>query len=145
MGDTLNNEQVIENSLAVDASCIGNPGPMEYQAVHVASLQPIFHFGPIHGTNNIGEFLAIVHALALIQQKGWGDNMPVYSDSLTAIQWVKQKRCRTKLKRDEHTESLFQIINRAEDWLRTHTYTNPVLKWQTHLWGDIPADFARKI
>lgn len=36
---------VIENSLAVDAACSGNPGPMEYRGVHVASRQEIFHFG----------------------------------------------------------------------------------------------------
>ena len=133
----------IENSLAVDASCTGNPGPMEYRGVHVASLQEVLHFGPMYGTNNIGEFLAIVHALALAQQQGWTD-MPIYSDSANALLWVRQKRCRTRLKRDDTTQPLFQIIARAEQWLRTHTYTNPVLKWQTRQWGEIPADYGRK-
>lgn len=81
---------VIENSLAVDAACSGNPGPMEYRGVHVASRQEIFHFGPMKGTNNIGEFLALVHGLALLKQKGF--DMPIYSDSANAISWVKQKK-----------------------------------------------------
>lgn len=135
-------ETVIENSLAVDAACSGNPGAMEYQGVHVASRQKIFHFGPMKGTNNIGEFLAIVHGLALIKQKGF--DMPIYSDSRNAIGWVKQKKCKTQLPRTPETEELFRIIERAEKWLRENKYTTPILKWDTKNWGEIPADFGRK-
>ena len=133
---------VIENSLAVDAACSGNPGPMEYRGVHVASQQEIFHFGPMKGTNNIGEFLALVHGLALLKQKGF--DMPVYSDSVNAISWVKQKRCKTKLPRTAETEQLFLLIERAEKWLKENTYPTPILKWETKEWGEIPADFGRK-
>ena len=107
---------VIENSLAVDAACSGNPGPMEYRGVHVASRQEIFHFGPMKGTNNIGEFLALVHGLALLKQKGF--DMPIYSDSANAISWVKQKKCKTKLSRTAETEALFVLIERAEKLLK---------------------------
>ena len=130
------------NSLAVDAACSGNPGPMEYRGVHVASQQEIFHFGPMKGTNNIGEFLALVHGLALLKQKGF--DMPVYSDSVNAISWVKQKRCKTKLPRTAETEQLFLLIERAEKWLKENTYSTPILKWETKEWGEIPADFGRK-
>ena len=133
---------VIDNSLAVDAACSGNPGPMEYRGVHVASRQEIFHFGPMKGTNNIGEFLALVRGLALLKQKGF--DMPIYSDSVNAISWVKQKKCKTKLPRTADTEQLFQLIERAEKWLRENTYTTPILKWETKQWGEIPADFGRK-
>lgn len=133
---------VLENSLAVDAACSGNPGAMEYQGVHVASRQQIFHFGPVYGTNNIGEFLAIVHGLALLKQKGF--DMPIYSDSVNAINWVKQKKCKTKLPREPKTEELFLLIERAEKWLRENTYTTKILKWETKQWGEIPADFGRK-
>ena len=133
---------VIENSLAVDAACSGNPGPMEYRGVHVASQQEIFHFGPMKGTNNIGEFLALVHGLALLKQKGF--DMPVYSDSVNAISWVKQKRCKTKLPRTAETEQLYLLIERAEKWLKENTYSTPILKWETKEWGEIPADFGRK-
>lgn len=133
---------VIDNSLAVDAACSGNPGPMEYRGVHIASRQEVFHFGPTKGTNNIGEFLAIVHGLALLKQKGF--NMPIYSDSVNAISWVRQKKCKTKLPRTAETEELFKLIERAEKWLRENTYTTRILKWETKEWGEIPADFGRK-
>ncbi|WP_455586442.1 ribonuclease H1 domain-containing protein [Bacteroides sp.] len=133
---------VIENSLAVDAACSGNPGPMEYRGVHVASRQEIFHFGPMKGTNNIGEFLALVHGLALLKQKGF--DMPVYSDSVNAISWVRQKKCKTKLPRTEETEQLFLLIERAEKWLKENKYSTQILKWETKEWGEIPADFGRK-
>ena len=132
----------INESLAVDAACSGNPGAMEYRGVHVASRQEIFHFGPMYGTNNIGEFLAIVHGLALLKQKGF--DMPIYSDSVNAINWIKQKKCKTKLPRDAKTEELFRLIERAEKWLRENTYTTRILKWETKQWGEIPADFGRK-
>ena len=133
---------VVENSLAVDAACSGNPGQMEYRGVHVGSRQEVFHYGPVYGTNNIGEFLAIVHGLALLKQKGF--DMPIYSDSVNAISWVRQKKCKTKLPRDARTEALFQLIERAEKWLRENTYTTSILKWETKLWGEVPADFGRK-
>ena len=133
---------VIENSLAVDAACSGNPGAMEYQGVHVGSRQQVFHFGPMYGTNNIGEFLAIVHGLALLKQKGF--DMPIYSDSVNAINWVRQKKCKTKLPREPKTEELFLLIERAEKWLRENTYTTRILKWETKQWGEVPADFGRK-
>ena len=131
------------NCVAVDAACSGNPGPMEYRGVYLLTGQEIFHFGPVHGTNNIGEFLAIVHALALMKQKGIC--MTIYSDSRNALAWVKQKKCKTKLERTAKTEELFQMIERAETWLKTHTYADiPLLKWETEQWGEVPADFGRK-
>lgn len=133
-----NRENIIDNSLAVDAACSGNPGPMEYRGVHVASQQEIFHFGPVKGTNNIGEFLAIVHGLALLKQKGF--DMPIYSDSKIAIDWVRQKVCKTKLPRNAETEELFRLIKRAEKWLKENKYTTRILKWETKQWGEIPAD-----
>ena len=51
--------EVIANAWAVDAACSGNPGPMEYQCIDLQTGAQVFHYGPIHGTNNIGEFLAI--------------------------------------------------------------------------------------
>ena len=135
-------QEVIENALAVDAACSGNPGQMEYRGVHVGSRQQVFHFGPMYGTNNIGEFLAIVHGLALLKQKQL--DMPLYSDSRNAILWVKKKKCKTTLPRNAKTETLFQLIERAERWLHTNSYTTPILKWETSRWGEIPADFGRK-
>ena len=128
---------------AVDAACSGNPGPMEYQCVDLQTGTQIFHFGPVQGTNNIGEFLAIVHALALMEKQGIKDKV-IYSDSYNAILWVKKKKCKTTLTRNSATEQLYQIIARAEQWLMTHNVTTPIIKWETKQWGEIPADFGRK-
>jgi len=133
----------IKNSLAVDAACSGNPGPMEYRGVYVATGQELFLKGPYQkGTNNIGEFLAIVHGLAFLKQQNI--DIPVYSDSANAILWVKNKKCKTKLEPCKENELLFELIERAEKWLRENIYNNEVLKWETAQWGEIPADFGRK-
>ncbi|MBR5694694.1 MAG: viroplasmin family protein [Paludibacteraceae bacterium] len=130
-------------SLAVDAACSGNPGKMEYRGVYLRSREEVFHMGPLEqGTNNIGEFLAIVHGLALMKQKGL--SLPIYSDSANAISWIKQKKCKTKLVRTDKNEPIFDLITRAEKWLRENNYSSPVYKWETRDWGEIPADFGRK-
>ena len=133
---------VHRNALAVDAACSGNPGMMEYRGVYVGTGEQLFHFGPIFGTNNIGEFLAIVHGLALLKQKGI--DIPIYSDSHNALLWVAQKKCKTKLPRDARSEELFGYIERAEKWLKNNSYTTRLIKWETAQWGEIPADFGRK-
>ena len=132
------------SALAADAACSGNPGPMEYRGVYIPNGQELFHFGPMHGTNNIGEFLAIVHAMALIVREGW--QMAVYSDSRNAIKWVNQGTCHTRLAVDEQTRPLFALISRAEAWLAAHPAASrpPLYKWDTDNWGEIPADFSRK-
>lgn len=135
--------QPIAESYAVDAACSGAPGPVEYRCVQVGSGQEIFHRGPFpNGTNNIGEFLALVHALALFKQRGIV--APIYSDSKIALGWVHRKTCRTKLAQDEANAPLFDLIRRAEAWLRDNEYPNTLLKWETEAWGEIPADFGRK-
>ena len=135
--------EVRPNSWAVDAACSGNPGPMEYRGIDLQTGAEVFHFGPVHGTNNIGEFLAIVHALALMDKQGIHDKA-IYSDSYNAILWVHKKQCKTKLERNAKTELLFRVIARAEAFLRTHSITTPIIKWETAKWGEVPADFGRK-
>lgn len=129
-------------AIAVDAACSGNPGQMEYRGVYLKTGEEIFHYGPVFGTNNIGEFLAIVHGLALLAQRGY--TIPIYSDSVNAMLWVKRKQCRTTLPLNEKTQALHEHIRRAETWLRTHSYSNDLRKWETEKWGEIPADFGRK-
>jgi len=133
----------IWNSIAVDAACSGNPGNMEYRGVYTATGQELFHIGPLkQGTNNVGEFLALVHGLALLKQKG--SDLPVYSDSVNAIKWVQKKKAKTLLERVPDNEPIFDLLERAEKWLKTNTYTTRILKWETKEWGEIPADFGRK-
>jgi ribonuclease HI len=138
-----NGAKPVVPSLAVDAACSGNPGKLEYRGVETATGREIFRQGPFEmGTNNIGEFLAIVHGLALL--KAQHSNVPIYSDSVNALAWVKAKQCRTKLERCAKNEELFRLIERAENWLKDNSYTTKLLKWPTSEWGEIPADFGRK-
>lgn len=132
------------NAVAVDAACSGVPGPMEYRGVELRDGTELFRIGPYEdGTNNIGEFLAIVHALALLKGQGRTD-IPIYSDSRNAIGWVGAKQCRTKLAHTGRNEPIFDLIARALKWLRENEPENPILKWETDEWGENPADFGRK-
>lgn len=133
----------LSDSYCVDAACSGSPGPVEYRCVHTATRRQIFRQGPFAGgTNNVGEFLALVHALSLFAQNGV--SQPIYSDSANAIAWVKAGKCRTKLLRTEENRQLFELIARAEQWLAQNQPKNQILKWDTAAWGENPADFGRK-
>ncbi len=131
------------DSLSVDAACKGNPGVLEYRGVDTRSGAELVRQGPVpEGTVNIGEFLAIVHALAYLKQRG--SDWPVYSDSRTALAWLRKKEIKTNLERNASNEKLFSLVDRALNWIRENRWPNPVLKWETEHWGEIPADFGRK-
>ena len=130
------------DALAVDAACSGNPGVMEYQGIYIPTRTQVFHFRAEYGTNNIGEFLGIVHGLAYLKKHHL--NQIIYSDSVNAIGWVRQKVCKSKLPVNARTAELWDYIHRAEAWLNNNTYTTEIRKWDTDHWGEIPADFGRK-
>lgn len=134
--------QINWDSIAVDAACSGNPGKMEYQGVITSTGEQIFHQAFPLGTNNIGEFLALVHGLAHLKQLG--STQAIYTDSRNAMKWIREKKCRTTLKHSPSTAKLHQVIRRAEVWLEKNTYQTQILKWDTEKWGEIPADFGRK-
>src|SRR5690606_9705143 len=102
----------------------------------------LFHYGPIIGTNNIGEFLAIIHGLAYLKERNL--QIPIYSDSQTAIKWVKMKKANTTLALTDDTKKVWELIKRGESWLENNSYTNEILKWETEWWGENKADFGRK-
>ncbi len=134
----------IHDSIIVDAAWNSVQKDMEYQGILYKTNSRIFHMGPLaHGTNNIGEFLAIVHALGYCKKHAM-DTMPIYSDSRNAIGWVKAKKCKTNLEESPKTKHIFDLITRAENWLQENKYKNKILKWETKAWGENPADFGRK-
>jgi ribonuclease HI len=136
-------DKIDMDSISVDVGCSGNPGIVEYKGVDTRSGEVIFSVGPISkGTNNMGEFLAIVHALAYLKKKG--SSQTIYSDSRTALKWVKQKQAASTLVRDETTKEIWDLMDRALTWLQNNTYPNKVLKWETKEWGEIKADYGRK-
>lgn len=136
--------EILADSIAVDAACSGNPGIMEYRGVWTIDGTEIFRMGPFqNSTNNIGEFLALVHAIALLTKKG-GNKTSIYTDSRTALSWVRKKKVNTKLSRNKANDSSFKLIERGEKWLKENKYKNQIIKWETKKWGEIPADFGRK-
>ena len=107
------------------------------------SKKQLFIQGPFEeGTNNIGEFLAIVHGLAFLKQKN--SNRIIYTDSKTAMSWVRKKTCNKKLERTDKNKGLFELVDRAVKWLNSNDYNTVIVKWETKAWGEIPADFGRK-
>ncbi|MBP3762454.1 MAG: ribonuclease H family protein [Bacteroidales bacterium] len=130
------------DALAVDAACSGNPGVMEYQGVYIPTRTRVFHYKSPVGTNNIGEFLALVHGLSYLKKHGL--KQILYTDSANAMSWVRQGVCKSKLPLSDATAPLWDFVHRAENWLKTNTYTTEIRKWDTDRWGEIPADFGRK-
>ena len=136
-------QRPITQSIAVDAACSGNPGKMEFQGVFVDTKTHLFK-SPVyeHGSNNIGEFLAIVYCLAW--QKKNKLSYPIYSDSVNAQKWVREGICKTKITENDKNKPLFEVIRWAERWLKENSFRVPIYKWRTEIWGEIPADFGRK-
>jgi len=136
-------DKPVLNSLSVDAACNTVTGQMEYQGVHTGTKELWFKQGPFpKASNNIGEFLALVHGLALLKQKNI--NIPIYSDSITAIAWVRQKKHKSIVLPTEQNEVIFDLLVRAEFWLQNNSFKTPIIKWDTKKWGENPADFGRK-
>ena len=131
-------------SMCVDAACNGSPGKLEYRGVETKSGKEFFHAGPYpDGTNNVGEFLAIVHALTWLMKHK--KQLPIYSDSENGIAWVYTGICKTNLKHTPKNAILFAMIRSAENWLAENELDDEaVLKWDTKEWGECPADFGRK-
>lgn len=137
------NPEIDSDAWAVDASCLGNPGKMEYRCVDLKTGKVVFQMGPFDdATNNIGEYLALVHAMALMAKKGEWHN--IYSDSKTAMSWWRNRRIKTRLQQTERNSKIFELLARASVWVNTHHFPGRVMKWQTERWGEIPADYGRK-
>ena len=131
------------DSISVDVGSRGDPGIVEYKGVDTRTGEVIFQHPPIaKGTNNLGEFLAIVHGLAYLKQQG--SSKTIYSDSVTAISWVRKKAVATNLPRDASTEEIWTLVDRALAWLHNNAYSNKIIKWDTKAWGEIKADYGRK-
>lgn len=136
--------EIRKGAIAVDAACSRNPGPVEYRGVDIDTGAQLFHVGPLAGgSNNIGEFLAVVHALAWLKNIGRTD-IPIYSDSRTALAWIRNRKAKTSISPTPENARILQLLARAEAWLQQNTPQNPLLKWDTDNWGEIPADFGRK-
>ncbi len=142
--DYSSNPEIRKDAISVDGACAKNPGPMEYRAVHVGSGKEIFRIGPLEGgTNNIAEYLAIIHCAALLHKNG-DYTTPIYSDSLTARSWIRRRHSKTTITPSAANSRTGELLARADAWIAVNDIVNPLLKWETEKWGEIPADFGRK-
>jgi ribonuclease HI len=133
----------IAQSISVDGAWNSRTGDIEYQGVLTHSREKIFHAGPFKdGTNNVAEFLAVVHAIGYCQKNNL--DLPIYSDSITAMAWVRKKQIGSTLAPTPNNAKLFELMKRALHFLMDHQSKNPILKWETDIWGENPADFGRK-
>lgn len=140
---TYDRSEVVLPSWSVDAACDATTGVMEYQGVVTDTGEQLFHKGPFEGaSNNIGEFLAIVHALSLMKKSGVA--VPIYTDSRTALSWVKNRKIKTTIQRTKLNDEVFTLMERALAWISSNGVQVSLLKWETKRWGENPADFGRK-
>ena len=142
--DKVKNEEIpfFAESIVVDAACSGNPWEMEYRWIDLQTWDEIFHEKFKIWTNNIGEFLAIVHWLKYL----WNDDRVIYSDSKIAISWVNQWKCKTQINADKSLDfwRTLEAIKWAESWLKENEIKHKILKRDTENRWEIPADFGRK-
>jgi len=135
------------DAIAVDGACAGNPGKMEYRAVRVADGSEVFHIGvsrTLLGTNNIAEYLAMIHLAAILHKNG-DHTTPIYTDSKNTLAWLRKGHSKTTLQLNSSTAATLDLLERADAWLALYgPIKNPILKWPTEEWGEIPADFGRK-
>jgi ribonuclease HI len=134
---------IVMPCLAVDAACTSPAGGVvEYRGVVLPDGSVAFAAGPFeNGSNNVGEFLAIVTGLSWLAERSL--TWPLYSDSAVAIGWVvTHGKCNTTL---DVGPLLKAQVMWAETWLRKHRgQKGDVRKWETGTWGEIPADYGRK-
>lgn len=135
------------DAIAVDGACAGNPGRMEYRAVRVADGSEVFRIGDkieLTGTNNIAEYLGMIHLAALLARNG-DFTTPIYTDSRNTLAWLRRGRSKTTLVSTPQTAKTLELLARADAWLAANgPIRNPIIKWPTEDWGEIPADFGRK-
>lgn len=140
--------------ICVDASCMQvrdsikrdgfYHGALEWQILALPNLTPI-HASPVypHANINLGEFVAIVDAMRILKARG-DKTTTVYSDSLTAIAWYKNKRVKSRHPRNEKTAHILDTVARALQWVKEVNPPNPVVFWDKVIWDENPADFGRK-
>lgn len=123
--------------ISVDGGCSGNPGNAYYRAVDIETGEELFNVNIGIATNNIAEFLGACHALYYRNNKNL--DLPIYSDSKTAITWIKNKKANTSYSES----SINDKLRKAENFLKGLKDVK-ILKWETSLYGEIPADFGLK-
>lgn len=124
--------------LCSDGFCLGNPGPggARVLAVDGPGCKPrlIMQVQFFEATNNLMEF---VGAAAMSAIPGYS---AYYTDSTTAIAWVRNKQVNTTF----NIQSDIKLMTLINNLLRSLPAISVLEKWDTKNWGEIPADFGNK-
>ena len=90
------------------------------------------------GTNNIAEYLAMIHLAALLAARG-DSTTPIYTDSKNTLAWLRRGGSRTTLTRRPDTAATLDLLARADAWLAANgPIRNPILKWPHRAVGRNP-------
>ena len=143
-----------EGDIVVDASRYTSEiyGPVEWQGCinhqgkwKMCTKSSLYDLG----TNNIGEFLAIIEAL-MAKKTGELSFNALYSDSQTALVWLASGRANPKSPEKISSELLEACddarvwLNENSEWVQGLCSDGLIRQWNTKEWGENPADFGRK-
>ena len=127
-----------EHGICCDAAHSTKNGITEYRAHVLETGEQILYKNLGNQTVNIGEFLAIIDCIKYIIENDY--QYPViYSDSLTAITWVKNKKTGSKRKNPDLQKAEVFLKVMAEDINKIE-----ILHWDNKCWGEIISDFGNK-
>lgn len=160
LAETALNENLIESKenekikdlfpkigFATDGACNVKKRIGQYQIYDLEKNKMIFTSKEFENTtNNQMEFLALMHALILCEdlkvlEDIKYDNYPIYTDSITAISWLKNNKLNSNI---DYDSIVGKEIKKMLNWLKNNQYNNKIIKWETKNLGEIPADFGRK-
>lgn len=124
--------------IATDGAHSMKNGLTQYRGVDIATGKELFREDLGNLTINAGEFLGVVAAVKYIIENGHKPAV-IYSDSITAITWFKNKKTASK----KRIPALFK----AELFLQTMVLEVDKIEvrhWDNGKWGEIIADFGNK-
>lgn len=110
----------------------------EYQGFVLETGEKIFYHEIGYQTTNIGEFLALVDSIKWVIENDYFPKV-IYSDSVTAIAWVREMRTASKKKNKDlyKAEIFLQVFEEAIKDIE-------IIHWNSKIWGENPADFGNK-
>lgn len=137
MGTILQNIVPVEG-IATDAAHSTKHGTTRYRGIDLKTGKQLFIRELGNQTVNIGEFLGVVEAAKYIIENNYLPAI-IYTDSITAITWFKNKKTASKKRNIE--------LKKAEIFLNIMAVYVDKIKvehWKNDAWGETPADFGLK-
>lgn len=134
-------------NIYVDGACSGNSasnGIAEYRIVGDDKVTEIYRSRKFRGTNNIAEYLALCHAILLMNRDFPNEKFTIWSDSVTAIAWLRDEPKSAMTLNDDTAWTINQVWKAHKSIKNSHNMNCRVEKWDTKTRGEIPADFGNK-